>query len=53
MYKEFGISDKLENLAIEVHKEIEEEFKKINKVCESNSLKVLNAFQKNKVSDVH
>ena len=53
MYKEFGISEKLEDLAIEVQKEIEEEFSKINKICESNSLKVLKAFQKNRVSDVH
>ena len=53
MYKEFGISEKLEDLAIEVQKEIEEEFSKINKICESNSLKVLKAFQKNKLSDVH
>lgn len=53
MYKEFGISNELEKLGIEVQKEIEEEFKKINNICEKNSLKVLTAFQKNKVSDVH
>lgn len=53
MYKEFGISNELEKLEIEVQKEIEEEFKRINTICEKNSLKVLSAFQKNKVSDVH
>ncbi len=53
MYKEFGISEKLENLAIETQKEIEDIFSKINKTCEYNSLKVLKAFQKNNVSEMH
>ena len=53
MYKEFGISEKVENLAIEAQTEINDVFDKINKVCEYNSLKVLNAFQKNKIAEVH
>lgn len=53
MYKEYGISEKIENIAIEVQKDIEEVFKEINKICEYNSLKVLSAFQKNNVSDMH
>ena len=53
MYKEFGISDKIIKLSDEVEKEIEPVFKKINKVCEFNSLKVLTAFQKNNISDMH
>ena len=53
MYQEFGISDKLINLANEVEKDIEPIFKKINKVCEYNSIKVLKAFQKNNISDMH
>lgn len=53
MYKEFGISEKLENMAIEVQEEIKDVFEEINKVCEINSLKVLSAFQKNNISDIH
>ena len=53
MYKEFGISNKIIDLSNEVEKEIEPVFNKINKVCEYNSLKVLTAFQKNNISDMH
>ena len=55
MYKELGISEEILNLAKKAEKEIEEEgiFKNIEEVCEYNSLKVLTAFQKNKVSDMH
>ena len=34
-------------------KELEEEYKKIDKICEFNSNKVLNEFKKNKVSETH
>ena len=53
MYKEYGISEYLENLAIEVQNEIKQEIENVNKICEKNSLKVLKAFQKYKVSEVH
>ena len=55
MYKEFGISEEIINLAKTAEKEIIEEgvFKKIDEVCEYNSLKVLLAFQENNVSDMH
>jgi len=53
MYQELGIPEKLINLANEVEQEIEPIFKKINKVCEFNSIKVLKAFQKNNISDMH
>ena len=55
MYKEFGISEEILNIAKKAEKKIEEEgiFKNIEEVCEYNSLKVLTAFQKNKVSDMH
>ncbi len=55
MYQEFGISDEILNLANKAERQIEEEgiFKNIEQVCEYNSLKVLTAFQKNKVSDMH
>ncbi len=33
--------------------EVKQEFEKVNKICEINSLKVLQAFQNNNVSEVH
>lgn len=53
MYQQFGISEELVNLAEKVEDEIQEEFKKVDKLCEYNSLKVLNAFQKYHISDIH
>ncbi len=53
MYKEFGISEKLEKLSVEVEKEIKEEFDKIDKICEINSLKVLRAMQESNLSGSH
>ena len=53
MYKEYGIDEKIEKLAQEVQKEIKEEIEKVNEICEKNSLKVIKAFQKYKVSEVH
>lgn len=53
MYKEYGIDEELAKLSEEVEKEIEPIFKEINSVCEYNSLKVLKAFQKNSIADMH
>ncbi len=53
MYKQFGISQNLLDLAEKVENTIQEEFKQVNKICEYNSLKVLNAFQKYNISDIH
>ena len=53
MYQQFGISEKIINLSKEVEKEIEPIFEKIQNVCEYNSLKVLKAFQNNRISDMH
>ena len=53
MYKEFGIDEKIEKLAIEAEEEIKEEFKKVENNCLRNSIKVLEAFQEYKVSDIH
>lgn len=53
MYEEFGIKEELLKLAKETEKEVEKEFKEIEKNCEYNSLKVLNAFRENKISDMH
>ena len=53
MYEKFGISKEIENLANKVEQEIKLEFEKIDKIKEENSLKVLMAFQKNNLSDMH
>lgn len=53
MYKEFGISEKIEELANESEQELEEIFKKIDQNEAQNSQKVLMAFQKHKVSEMH
>ena len=53
MYKKFGISDKLVKLSDKVESEIQDIFQDIDKINEFNSLKVLIAFQKYNLSDVH
>ena len=53
MYKQFGISDELLELSKKAELEVQEQFKKIEEVCEYNSLKVLSAFQKYNVSEMH
>ena len=53
MYEAFGISAKVEELANKVENKIEPIFKQIDKRCEANSLKVLKAFQNNRISDLH
>lgn len=53
MYKEYGINEELIRLSEDVEKEIELKFKDIDKICEYNSLKVLRAFQKNNIADMH
>ena len=53
MYKEFGISQKLEELSKEVEKEVKSQFEEIDEICEKNSLKVLKAFQESNLSEMH
>ena len=53
MYKEFGIDEKLENLAQKVESQIENKIKEIDDICMYNSIKVLKAFQDNNISDMH
>ncbi len=53
MYTEFGISNEVIKLAEKISKEINPIFEEIDKVCEFNSLKVLNSFQKFNISEVH
>ena len=53
MYKKFGIQDKIINLASEVEEELKTQFEKVDKIKEENSLKVLMAFQKYNLSEMH
>ena len=53
MYEEFGVKENICNLASEVEEEIKPIFEEISKTCEQNSLKVLQAFQENHISDMH
>ena len=50
MYNEFGISEKVLNVANEVEKELEPIFKELEASCMKSSAKVLKAFQDNRVS---
>ena len=44
---------KVIDLVNESEKEVREQFYKVEKICEKNSLKVLTAFQKNELAEVH
>ena len=41
------------NLVDQAEKKVETKFKELDKICELNSLKVLNAFHKNEISEIH
>ena len=51
MYKELGIDDNVVKLINECEEELKEEFKTIEKMEETNSLKVLDAFHKNEITE--
>lgn len=53
MYKELGIKQEILDLAKQVEKECVEQFAKIDEIKEINSLKVLSAFQKCGLSEMH
>lgn len=53
MYNEFGISNKAKELVLNAEENLKEEFKKIDELCNVNSLKVLNAFNKNNITEAH
>ena len=53
MYEKYGISNDLEKLVREVEEEIKPEFEKMDRIKEENTLKVLMAFQKYKLSEMH
>jgi len=53
MYKEFGISEKIVNLAKKAENDVEKVFKDIEEISQYNTLKVLKAFHDNHISDMH
>ena len=53
MYREFGIKKEILELSKEVEKEIQLQFEEIDKIKEVNSLKVLEAFQYCRLSEMH
>lgn len=52
-YKRLGIDEKVLDHADKVELLIKDKFEEINSICEFNQLKVLDAFQKNRLSDQH
>lgn len=53
IYKEMGISAKAKELIEQCEKECESIYKKIDDDCNINSLRVLNCFKKNNISEGH
>lgn len=53
MLEELGINEKLEKLSNQVEEELQEQFKQIEKISQKNSLKVLSAFQKSNLQEMH
>ena len=53
MYEELGISKEVEKMTNLAEEKVKNEFQKINKMCETNTLKVLKAFQDNNLSEIH
>ena len=53
MYNEFGIKEEILQLSKEVEKQVQPQFERIEKIKEINSLKVLSAFQKCGLSEMH
>ena len=53
MYNKFGIKSEIINLSNKIRPELEEEFVKVDEISEFNSLKVLSAFQKYNLSEMH
>jgi len=49
----FGISQRALDMVEEAEKEIQQQFKYIENICEINQLKVMKAFADNRVSDAH
>ena len=53
MLEEYGLSKESFELINECEKELKDVFSRIDNICEINSLKVLNAFKKHRLSEIH
>lgn len=53
MYEELGISKETVLLTKKAEESVINQFKEIDEMCDYNSLKVINAFHKNRISEVH
>lgn len=53
MYKKLGIDEAVYTFGETILKDLKERFEKIDETVEFNQLKVIQAMQKNKVSDIH
>lgn len=53
MYKEFGIKEDVIELSKKIEKDLDPIFKEVEEIEECNSLKVLSAFQKYNLSEMH
>lgn len=53
MYESMNVSKKVADFCKDIEEGLKERFEKIDKMAEYNQLKVLQAMQKNRVSDVH
>ncbi len=53
MYEQYGISKEVIELSKKAENDAKDIFEKIQNTCEYNSLKVIKAFQENKISDMH
>ena len=53
MYEKLGISKEVKDLVLGEEEKLKDEFKKIDDMCDINSMKVLNAFKKNNISETH
>lgn len=53
MYKELGIEEKVLNYSNNILVSLEDRFREFDKVAEYNQMKVINAMQEERVSDVH
>lgn len=52
-YRSFNIPEEVVLKVLNAEKQVEKEFLEVDKLCEKNSLKVLSAFQKHRISDIH
>lgn len=53
MYNNFCINDKAKELVLKAEGSLIDEFKKVDDMCDINSLKVISAFNKNNISEAH